>query len=228
MRRLGPAGPPSWGRLAPARLTSPGAGSVDQSILSGERMLSERPGPGTSTGGNDAFDAQIDRGTVFLRVEAPARVDLDTVATRLAASGWLGDETGDDDRGMRGLTSDLILGVGSDPRQARAAPSRRPRLDRIDRVAGGDAHAPLPRLRRSRPDRQHQHRHRGPLRSPVRGHRRRPGSGAPRDRGPGNGQGHRRPVRGRARELICHSARAPCPFRVDRGACSRGRRARHL
>jgi hypothetical protein len=77
-------------------------------------MLSERPGPGTSTGGNDAFDAQIDRGTVFLRVEAPARVDLDTVATRLAASGWLGDETGDDDRGMRGLTSDLILGVGSD------------------------------------------------------------------------------------------------------------------
>jgi hypothetical protein len=77
-------------------------------------MLSERTSAGSSTGGNDALDTHIDRGTVYLRVEAPARVDLDTVETRLATGGWLGDETGDDDRGMRGLTSDLVLGVGSD------------------------------------------------------------------------------------------------------------------
>jgi hypothetical protein len=103
---LGPAGP------CPVRTT--GAGSVDQYIVSGERMLSERPGVGTPTSGNSDLDAHIDRGTVFLRVEARARVDLDQVATRLAASGWLGDEMGDDERGMRGLTSDLVLGVGSD------------------------------------------------------------------------------------------------------------------
>jgi hypothetical protein len=77
-------------------------------------MLSERADAGTSSGGNDALDTHIDRGTVFLRVQAPARVDLDAVASRLTAGEWLGDETGDDDRGMRGFTSDLVLGVGSD------------------------------------------------------------------------------------------------------------------
>lgn len=59
-------------------------------------------------------ETRSDRGTVPLRAEARARVDLQRVPGTMRASAWLGEEVAPDDRGMRRLSSDLVLGVGSD------------------------------------------------------------------------------------------------------------------
>jgi hypothetical protein len=59
-------------------------------------------------------DPRDDRGSVPLRAETRASVDLELVPTRLEASAWLGEEIDHDERGMRRLLSDLVLGVGSD------------------------------------------------------------------------------------------------------------------
>lgn len=55
-----------------------------------------------------------DRGSVPLHAETRAPVDLERVPRQLEASAWLGEEIDRDERGMRRLLSDLVLGVGSE------------------------------------------------------------------------------------------------------------------
>ena len=81
--------------------------------MSGEHVVSDRPSKGTAAIGTDPTDTSIDRGTI-LRTEARAHVDLDQVPAILRDSDWLGEEMAPDDRGMRQVASDLVLGVGSD------------------------------------------------------------------------------------------------------------------
>jgi hypothetical protein len=59
-------------------------------------------------------DPVDDRGSVPLRAETLARVDLERVPVQLEATAWLGEEIGRDEHGTRRLVSDLVLGVGSD------------------------------------------------------------------------------------------------------------------
>jgi hypothetical protein len=68
----------------------------------------------TATTRDQSRDARVDRGTVPLRVAMRAAVDLEHVPGALQASGWLGEEISPDDRGVRLLATDLVLGVGSD------------------------------------------------------------------------------------------------------------------
>jgi hypothetical protein len=55
-----------------------------------------------------------DRGSVPLRAETRAHVDLERVPRALEASDWLGEEIDRDERGMRRVLSDLVLGVGAE------------------------------------------------------------------------------------------------------------------
>ncbi len=59
-------------------------------------------------------DQRTDHGSVPLRAEARAEVDLGRVASQLATGAWLGEEIERDERGMRRFLSDLVLGVGSE------------------------------------------------------------------------------------------------------------------
>ncbi len=61
-----------------------------------------------------AAGVRIDRGTVALRAEVPARIDLERVSSVLHASAWLGEDVAPDDPAVRRLATDLVLGVGSD------------------------------------------------------------------------------------------------------------------
>ena len=77
-------------------------------------MVSDRPNEGTAAVGNGLAEPPIDKGAVPFRAEARVRVDLDRVPGFLHDGDWLGEEIATDDRGMRRLASDLVLGVGSD------------------------------------------------------------------------------------------------------------------
>ncbi len=55
-----------------------------------------------------------DRGSVPLRAEGRARVRLEVVPRLLDGLAWLGEEISPDERGMRRVSSDLVLGVGED------------------------------------------------------------------------------------------------------------------
>ena len=117
----------------------------------------DRPDQGTSIGGPGSDDPRPDRGSVPLRAEGRARVPLEVVPRLLDGLAWLGEEISPDERGMRRVSSDLVLGVGEDrPITFRKSmivgigPPRRERfrLDGGDRVAIGEPHAAVPGLRR--------------------------------------------------------------------------------
>ena len=82
--------------------------------MNGARVVSDRS-PEQSTATYDSpDDPWDDRGSVPLRAETLAQVDLERVPAQLEATAWLGEEIGRDERGTRRLVSDLVLGVGSD------------------------------------------------------------------------------------------------------------------
>jgi hypothetical protein len=63
---------------------------------------------------DDPDDERGDRGSVPLRAETRADVDIERVPVQLQANTWLGEEIERDERGMRRVLSDLVLGVGSE------------------------------------------------------------------------------------------------------------------
>ncbi len=70
--------------------------------------------PETSIPMEGLDDARIDRGSVPLRAEARARVRVEVVPRLLDGLTWLGEEIAADERGMRRVSSDLVLGVGAE------------------------------------------------------------------------------------------------------------------
>jgi hypothetical protein len=76
--------------------------------------LSDRTPEQPAAIGDGADDQPGDRGSVPLRAETRAAVDLERVPVQLQASAWLGEEIEQDERGMRRVLSDLVLGVGSE------------------------------------------------------------------------------------------------------------------
>jgi hypothetical protein len=111
---LGPPGPPSSCRPAPARSGRLAQAVTTNRIVIGERGVSHPLAQMTASIGNGTSDTPTDRGSVHLHAEARARVDLERVPGTLRASAWLGEEIARDDRGMRRLAGDLVLGVGTD------------------------------------------------------------------------------------------------------------------
>jgi hypothetical protein len=77
-------------------------------------LVSDDANPEAPVPSDGLDDAQIDRGSVPLRAEARARVRLEVVPRLLDGLTWLGEEISPDERGMRRVSSDLVLGVGAE------------------------------------------------------------------------------------------------------------------
>ena len=77
-------------------------------------LVTDDAKPETPIPSDGLDDTRIDRGSVPLRAEARARVRIEVVPRLLDGLSWLGEEISADERGMRRVSSDLVLGVGTD------------------------------------------------------------------------------------------------------------------